>query len=301
MNIIPKITARISPPTTQLAYLGKQPVDLLFSVLTFADGSLRVKVDNPEVVTKQSTLFVDAYLQNLNDLMIVAQLQEIVDRLTDSIFTSLLTITSPVYSRYDRVMFEDGSDGFGSKTFAAFVKAANYDIVRYLDCHSDVLVSQTYPAHDIYQKHLLDLTAEATGLQRSIPTIAPDKGAVKKNTNPDLVFDKVRDVTNGKITGMSIVHAVPKDSRVKDYLVVDDLCEGGRTFLELADVFKRDYDSIARLHLYVTHGLFTNNAIPKLLEKYSNIYVYIMKQSTYDALTDQQKQRVHVVTLVEAI
>ena len=299
MQIVKKIQAKIVPNTLAAAYTKVKAEDLNFSVLKFQDGSLRVKIENPEVVTKSSTLYVEAYLQNMDDLMIASQLRDIVYRLTNGAITSVLTISSPVYSRYDRVMLDDQSDALGARVFGDFVDAAKYHIVRYIDCHSKFLVDQTTNAHDITQYNILEMLHEKYPYLKDLPTIAPDKGAVKKNQAPSVVFDKVRDVTNGKITGMTIAFSTPHNPRDNVYLVVDDLCEGGRTFLELADEFKRSYTELATLNLYVTHGLFTNNAIPKLLEKYSNIYVYIMKASVYYALTENEMSRVNVMYLVD--
>lgn len=298
MQVINKIEATLTPRTDQVAYLNHKPVDLKFSCFPFSDGSLRVKLENPEVVTKGSTLYIAAYMQNMDDVMITAQLQDIVRRLTDNTVTTVLTVSSPMYSRYDRVMLQDSSDAFGAQVFASAINSLGFNIIRYLDCHSDVLVNKTTNAYDIKQASLLEYLAETNPHLRDMPTIAPDKGAVKKNVAPNVVFDKVRDVTNGQITGMSIVSAVPHNHRNQAYLVVDDLCEGGRTFLEVAKEFKNMHSPTATLNLYVTHGLFTNNAIPKLLEKYSKIYVYIMKASVYYALTEDEQSRLVVMYLV---
>lgn len=193
MQIINKIEATLSPRTDQVAYLNHKPIDLKYSTLNFKDGSLRVKLENPEVVAKGQTLYVAAYMQNMDDVMVVAQLQDIVRRLAQGVVTTVLTISAPLYSRYDRVMLHDGSDAFGAKVFATAINSLGFNIVRYLDCHSDVLVNETKHAYDIKQASLLEYLASTNPHLRDMPTIAPDKGAVKKNTTPHVVFDKVRD------------------------------------------------------------------------------------------------------------
>jgi ribose-phosphate pyrophosphokinase len=86
--------------------------------------------------------------------------------------------------------------------------------------------------------------------------IAPDKGSVDRASAvardlglPVYFGEKTRDVETGRLTGFIFpdVHVGHR------YLVVDDICDGGGTFIGLAadaphDVF---------LDLYVTHGLFT--------------------------------------------
>jgi ribose-phosphate pyrophosphokinase len=83
-------------------------------------------------------------------------------------------------------------------------------------------------------------------------------------------------------------------------LVIDDICEGGRTFIELAKLFKEVKGKETQINLYVTHGIFSNNAVEKLLDFYSKIYVNFMKESDYDKLTDSQQDNVFVNTLINA-
>ncbi len=54
------------------------------------------------------------------------------------------------------------------------------------------------------------------------------------------------------------------------YLVVDDICDGGGTFLGLADKFWKQ-TSISTLDLYVTHGIFSKG-VRELLRMYHNVY-----------------------------
>lgn len=52
-------------------------------------------------------------------------------------------------------------------------------------------------------------------------------------------------------------------------VVVDDICDGGATFIETAKVLKAG--GARKLYLYVTHGLFTKGVEP-LLQWYEKIY-----------------------------
>jgi len=91
--------------------------------------------------------------------------------------------------------------------------------------------------------------------------IAPDKGAVERASevqeslglSETVYATKVRNPDNGQILRTE----VPEDAnyRGKNLLIVDDICDGGRTFIELAKVL-RDYEP-SRIDLYVTHGIFS--------------------------------------------
>lgn len=291
MIYIKKIHAVVSPDTQQRTYFGTKDLELDIDVLKFKDGSIRVCVNNLKDVKYHNYLKVGAYIENMDDLMICSQINEIFNREFPSIST-ILVVNSPIYSRYDRVMLDNRSDSFGAKVFANFVNSCGFGIVKYFDCHSEVLVDLTTKAHSDDQLWCLEETLDASKYN----TIAPDKGAVKKNKNPSLIFDKKRELSTGKILGIELVKTIQVDLN-KDFLVVDDLCEGGGTFLGLVSDFEKHYPD-SKINLYVTHGLFTNNAIPKLLEHYSKIFVYIMKQDVYDSLNKQEKEKLVVKYLV---
>lgn len=92
--------------------------------------------------------------------------------------------------------------------------------------------------------------------------IAPDKGAVVR---AEYVADRLgidcyhaekhRDFKTGVIDGIAMTEQLPASG---SYLVVDDICDGGRTFRELAIATGLHRD---RLGLWVTHGIFSGHAI----------------------------------------
>jgi len=91
--------------------------------------------------------------------------------------------------------------------------------------------------------------------------VSPDKGAAQKTSiianlhnKPVINFDKVRDPKTGNITGMTIADTEIKDnSRI---MVVDDICDGGRTFIEVAKILKNKFNH-TRLELFTTHGIYS--------------------------------------------
>ena len=93
--------------------------------------------------------------------------------------------------------------------------------------------------------------------------------ADKVAQNNNLKFaqaSKNRDTATGKLSGFDV-------PEVEDgtWLVVDDICDGGGTFLGLADKFFEKNPN-SKLHLYVTHGIFTaRGGVKPLLKKYERI------------------------------
>ena len=73
-----------------------------------------------------------------------------------------------------------------------------------------------------------------------------------------VVLDKVRDQLSGHITGMDFVRKPEID--VKNVLIVDDICDGGRTFCEASKLLKKEFGCV--VHLYVSHGIFSRGLEP---------------------------------------
>lgn len=100
--------------------------------------------------------------------------------------------------------------------------------------------------------------------------IIPDKGASERASLMSSVLDvptyqagKVRDFATGKLTEFTC-ETLPSTGKM---LVVDDICDGGGTFMGLAEATGLPKE---RLALYVSHGIFSGQA-HKLSEYYSQI------------------------------
>lgn len=127
--------------------------------------------------------------------------------------------------------------------------------------------------------------------------IAPDKGAqIRAHAFADELFcdvlyaEKSRDFDSGKLTGF----VTPEDYDYNGkYLLVDDICVGGGTFMGLADkMSEQGFDG--ELDLYVTHGVFSNGT--QELEKYfNNIYTTDSRTSVY------RTDRVKTLKIVERL
>jgi len=102
----------------------------------------------------------------------------------------------------------------------------------------------------------------------------PDKGAVPKAltwlTDDDVSVQclKVRDGETGALSGFDVI-ADQDQVKGKRIILVDDICDGGGTFIGLAaKLVEMGAESI---DLVVTHGLFTKG-VDELLETFHRIY-----------------------------
>lgn len=161
------------------------------------------------------------------------------------------------YARQDRVANE--GEPLSVKVFANLINSLGYKEVRVLDPHSDVTTAlvdniKVVPQHEIWGSYINNAVVGQVDL------ISPDAGALKKiyklqSQAKDKVANirigtKHRDTMTGQITGTS-VDGKPVS---RTAIIVDDICDGGRTFIELAKVIRQDYD---RIELCVTHGIFS--------------------------------------------
>jgi len=164
-------------------------------------------------------------------------------------------------SRQDRIN-PSGDYLFTLKSVAKALNARRFPSVTVLDPHSDV-----GPA-------LIDrcqvVAASFASDRKYDGVIAPDGGAEKRAYRiasslgvPLYHAWKSRDVKTGALAGFGI-EPLPAGN----YLVVDDICDGGGTFIGLADLIDARG---ARADLYVTHGLFTKGTKP-LLDRFACVF-----------------------------
>ena len=161
------------------------------------------------------------------------------------------------FSRQDRVNI--AGEPFSLKVFADIINSCNAKVVEIEDPHSDVTTAlinnvKVRYQHEIFERYFKD--------KKDFYLICPDGGALKKiyklaaivNTLGVIECSKLRNTKTGEITDINI-NCQPYDIEGKECIIVDDICDGGRTFVELAKVLKRFEAS--KVTLMITHGFFT--------------------------------------------
>lgn len=162
----------------------------------------------------------------------------------------------------------------GARVYAEFINNMVVDQVITLDPHSEVMPGlldelTVFPVSRIIKREL-----GARGDTYDHPyvgVIAPDKGAHDRAANaaralgvPVYQAGKTRDFDTGKLTGFTC-EALPESGKL---LVVDDICDGGGTFIGLAEATGLPHN---RLDLWVTHGIFSKG-IAELTYYFDHIY-----------------------------
>lgn len=243
---------------------------------TFSGGEEQIKIDMRHV-PHGSIGFVDIFarLKNSQDVMCLALLVDAVNRLGnfDVGVEKVLHLPYIPYARQDRVM--NPGESLSVKVFAAMINSLGFHKVIVDDPHSDVSVALIDNVKIRSQAELFLGMNFDFNLLKSLVLIAPDAGARKKAQKVADALDlcvveagKVRDVSTGAITGTTVFGDVDG----KTCLIVDDICDGGFTFTNLAQALKAA--GAKRVILYVTHGIFSRGKEFILDGGVDEIYAY---------------------------
>jgi ribose-phosphate pyrophosphokinase len=167
------------------------------------------------------------------------------------------------YARQDRVC--NKGESLSIKVFSDIINSQKYHSVCVLDPHS---IISTVLIDNIVEMDIGEIIKENIEIDDDFLIICPDNGAAKKygslykKLGNTIVFcDKQRDLLTGKITNIDIKCNDFKDRKC---LIIDDICDGGGTFIGIANILKER--GAKQVDLYVSHGIFS-----KGLDVFNNI------------------------------
>jgi ribose-phosphate pyrophosphokinase len=263
-------------------------VPLTYKTLVFNGGEVHVRLEDMESCNDGS-LVITARLNHSEDIMRLLLATDAARYLGFEHISVLIPYLP--YARQDRVC--NKGESLSLRVMAGLLNDQDYDRVTILDPHSDVATALIDRVHVIGQaptfvNRVMDL--EKGGYRKGMDSailISPDAGAAKKTQAIAEHFkdnniwlrgtskyvavvraDKVRDVKDGKILATS-VYDTDEDVESETCYIFDDICDGGRTFIELAKVLK--CMGAREVILAVTHGIFSKG-VDVVLEYVDRIY-----------------------------
>lgn len=187
------------------------------------------------------------------EFMAIAQIKTLIDSYG---FSSSLRIKYLLYARQDKEVSNETT--FALHTFAKLLNSLKFDEIIIHDPHSPKAIELIENSRAVYPtKDILQLFEDT----RANLICYPDKGALNKYVPivPNLPFmygDKVRNQTTGEIESYRLINSC-KDMNV---LIVDDICDGGATFIGLADLLIKN--GAKEVNLFVSHGIFSRGLRP---------------------------------------
>lgn len=176
----------------------------------------------------------------------------------------------------------DRGTPYGAEVYTEFIYMLMLDQVITYDPHSEVYVDllRNDPAltvTPVYPHEILGSYESKLVLPNTYDAvIAPDKGATvragavaREFEIPLYTATKTRDFETGKLTGFGLEKPLPDN--VTRAIIIDDICDGGGTFMGLAKAINEVRPDVV-LDLYVSHGVFSKDALNVLPNYFDRVF-----------------------------
>jgi ribose-phosphate pyrophosphokinase len=226
--------------------------EIQFENFTFAGGEPHIKIKS--IVDVSNSVTITHRLNSFNDLGLLCLAVDALRRMKATIEN--LVIPYFPAARQDRVMIP--GEPLSVKVYADIINTFKFKKVIVFDAHSEVTPAvlnncEVIPNHKFIQEVIKQIGNE-------VILISPDGGALKKIYKVSeflgglevVECSKSRDVKTGKLSGFKVYS---EDLAGKSCLIVDDICDGGGTFIGLAEELKKK--NAGKLYLAVSHGIFS--------------------------------------------
>ncbi len=236
---------------------------IVFESFTFSGGEPHIKLKTS--LDKVAEVTITTRLNSFNDLGVLLCAIDALRRTG----VEKINLFLPYFpgARQDRVMIS--GEPLTVKIYAEILNQQKLNSVTVFDPHSEVTSAVlnncfVMTNHRFIEKILQNINEE-------VLLISPDGGALKKIYKVSeylggievIECSKKRNVTNGKLEGFKVYE---EDLKGKTCLIVDDICDGGGTFMGLAEELKNK--NAGDLYLAVSHGIFSKGTDG--LNKYFN-------------------------------
>lgn len=234
------------------------------NVTLFPDNTSQVwKLDEKHLSQETASIVWD--FTHESEIFHIVQLKHLLE--TYGVDRVYLHIEYLPYGRQDKSINNNAT--FALRSFATILNSLHFNEVFITDPHSVIALGLIKKSTAVYPHGPLLRAIQATG---SNMICYPDNGALTKyvsiyKTNlPHIYGEKIRDQATGHILNYELF-GDPFDKRV---LIVDDICDGGKTFELLSeDLYEAGANAIS---LFVTHGLFTKGLRPLWQAKISRVF-----------------------------
>ncbi|WP_397364652.1 ribose-phosphate diphosphokinase [Olleya sp. R77988] len=237
-----------------------------FETFTFSGGEPHIKILSN--LTNVSEVTITTRAQSFNDFGLLLLTIDAVKRF----YVDKINVFIPYFpaARQDRVMVQ--GEPLSVKVYADLLNQLNLNKVTVFDAHSEVTPAVINNCESLSNHTFIKQVISR--INNEVLLISPDGGALKKIYKvseflggiPVIECSKKRNVKNGKLEGFKVYE---DDLKGKDCLIVDDICDGGGTFIGLAKELKNK--NAGNLYLAVSHGIF-NKGFEVLNQHFTKIF-----------------------------
>ncbi len=233
-----------------------------YDVISFPDGEKHLKIDE---LDRKNSVRIVSRITNSDDLFLLMQLSDILNR--QCVEVEEVVIPYLMTMRCDRLFsFEQP---FSLGIVANVINSFKAKIVRIVEPHSYAslrLIERSFPQWVDYK------------IGGDFVSCLPDKGSVDRYNSSrysvsPIICSKVRDVNTGKLSGFRI-EAIGGYKEGDNIVVVDDLCDGGGTFIGIAEELRKL--NPGRLTLSVVHAIQKQG-----IERVAKVYDEVIISNSY--------------------
>jgi ribose-phosphate pyrophosphokinase len=220
--------------------------EISFSITAFPDGTSQVWKLDYDRLDEEGDNYILWLFENEAELFHVCQLTKLLNE-AYNIAVDLVCPFLP-YGRQDKDITNNST--FALHIFKDILYNAGIGRIETFDAHSKSYM--IYP-----------MEASVSEFHRFVSKDSdlicfPDKGAAdryaKTASKPFIWCEKVRDQLTGNITGLKL-ETGGQDVTGKNIIIIDDICDGGMTFIKVAEALKPFKPK--QVDLAISHGLFS--------------------------------------------
>ena len=261
----------------------KDQLSLQYEVSSFPDGQQSIKIlegtySKYETIKETDYVKIKSRLNTFRDLELIICATQALREI--GVKNIQLYIPYCIGGRSDR-KFVDGSFNYIKSVIAPVINLQGYTQVEIMDPHSDVLeacinnfkkIDNIELVSFALKDYFIDIKGKTHTDYATMNLVSPDAGALKKVFHVAenigfkgevIIASKHRNLETGKIDYTHVPLNV--NDADKDMFIIDDICDGGRTFIEIAKAIRQSQslssaitpDRYGKVYLIVTHGIFS--------------------------------------------
>jgi ribose-phosphate pyrophosphokinase len=246
--------------------------NIKYKISKFPDGQQSITLDKPQITQRMSMILLKSRLNSFKNLELIINANQCLREF--GIEDINLYVPYFLGGRSDR-KFGEGQTNYLKNVICPIINSQKFNKVVVMDPHSDVLEACLDNFVKIGNFELVEFALNNIN-DKNITLISPDAGAFKKIFDVATKFQieniitatKVRDMKTGNILHTD-VPGIDQHNDIK-YVIIDDICDGGRTFIEIAKTI-HNVRPTAKIYLVVTHGIFSAG-FKELFNYFEGIY-----------------------------
>jgi len=255
-----------------------------FTAFVFNGGEPHIKITEKSL---EEEVTITHRLNSFNDLGLLLIATDALRRMD----VKILHVLIPYFpaARQDRVMVS--GESLSVKVYADILNAQQYDSVMVFDPHSEVTAALLNNVKVIQNYEYVKQCLQT--IKEEVLLISPDGGALKKIYKVSEYLEgievvecsKKRDVKTGQLSGFRVYE---DDLKGKHCVIVDDICDGGGTFLGLAAALKEK--NAGKLSLIVSHGIFS-----KGLQELTTVFDTVFTTNSFRDIEEEKAVQFSVI------